>query len=195
MGGRNDEFAAVMKHVIRIFIFPFFRLESNGKENLPKKSAFILLPKHQRWEDIPLLSLAAPRFLYYIAKNELFKGPLSSWFLKALGGIPLNRQRPLESRTSLKGMIDLLRAGEGIVVFPEGTYYRNRMGPAHAGIVKLILSRLDLPFVPVGINYSRKGLRIQARIKFGKPLFADPGVPVDRFLDCVMKEIGELSGL
>jgi len=56
----------------KLCLYPFFRIQVYGLENLPGKNAFILLPKHQRWEDIPLLSLATPRPLYYIAKHELF---------------------------------------------------------------------------------------------------------------------------
>ena len=74
---------------------PFFRLDVLGLDHLPRDSAFILLCKHQRWEDIPLLGLASPRPLYFIAKYELFKSRLGSRFFGSLGGIPLNRQRPL----------------------------------------------------------------------------------------------------
>ena len=87
-----------MRNVARTFLFPFFRLNITGKENLPRKSAFVLLPKHQRWEDIPLLGLSTPRPLYYLAKHELFKNALGNWFFRGLGGVPLNRERPLESR-------------------------------------------------------------------------------------------------
>lgn len=194
-GGRRDWFVWIMRSVIRVLLFPFFRLETAGKENLPQKSAFVLLPKHQRWEDIPLLGLGTPRSLYYLAKYELFKNPLSNWFLRGLGGIPLNREHPLESRHSLKAMIEFLKGGEGFVVFPEGTYYSDKVGPARAGVVRLILSRLELPFIPVGINYLRKGWRIVVRINFGKPVYADPRASANEFLDFVMAEIAQLSGL
>jgi 1-acyl-sn-glycerol-3-phosphate acyltransferase len=131
---------------------PLFRIEIEGLKNLPRDSAFILLSKHQRWEDIPLLSLATPRPLYYIAKYELFKNALSNRFFSSLGGIPLNRQRPLESRRFLQTTIQLLEKGEGVVIFPEGTYYHNKMGPGQTGMVRCGRSRLKLPFIPVGIN-------------------------------------------
>jgi len=178
-----------------VLLSPFFRLETEGTENLPQESAFILLPKHQRWVDIPLLSLATPRSLYYVAKHDLFKNPLSNWFMRSLGGIPLNRQRPLESRQSLKAMIEFLKKGEGLVVFPEGTYYRNTIGSAHTGIVRFLLSRFSFSFIPVGMNYSGKGVRTLVRINFGKAIYSDPSVPVSSFLDNVMKEIAGLSGL
>ena len=195
MGIRKNWVVKATKTTSRVLMSPFFRLETEGTENLPQKSAFILLPKHQRWVDIPLLSLATPRPLYYVAKYDLFKNPLSNWFIRSLGGIPLNRQRPLESRQSLKVMIEFLKKGEGIVVFPEGTYYRNKIGPAHAGIVRFVLSRFSIPFIPVGMNYLGKGVRTLVRINFGKAIYADPSVPASSFLDNVMKEIAGLSGL
>jgi 1-acyl-sn-glycerol-3-phosphate acyltransferase len=195
MGGRKNWVFRATKVVSRVLLSSFFRLEKDGVENLPQKSTFILLPKHQRWVDIPLLSLATPRPLYYVAKYDLFQNPLSNWFLRSLGGIPLNRQRPLKSRQALQAMIEFLKHGEGIVVFPEGTYYRNKMGPGHVGVVRLILSRLSLPFIPVGVNYSVKGTRTLVRIKFGKAIYADPAASASLFLDNVMKEIAGLSGL
>lgn len=195
MGIRKNWIFLVTKTTSRIFLSPFFRLETGGKENLPQKSAFLLLPKHQRWVDIPLLSLATPRSLYYVAKHDLFKNPLSNWFIRSLGGIPLNRQRPLESRQSLKAMVEFLKKGEGLVVFPEGTYYRNKIGPAHAGIVRFVLSRFSIPFIPVGMNYSGKGIRTLVRINFGKAIYSDPSAPANSFLDNMMREIAGLSGL
>jgi len=195
MGIRKNWVVKATKTTSRILLSPFFRLETEGTGNLPQKSAFILLPKHQRWMDIPLLSLVTPRPLYYVAKYDLFKNPLSNWFIRSLGGIPLNRQRPLESRQSLKVMIEFLKKGEGVVVFPECTYYRNKIGSAHAGIVRFILSRFSIPFIPVGMNYSGKRIRTLVRINFGKAIYSDPSASAGLFLDNMMKEIAELSEL
>ena len=193
--GRKRWVFRMTKTVARVLLRPFFHLKTSGVKNLPQKNAFILLPKHQRWEDIPLLGLATPRPLYYVAKSELFKNTLSNWFLRSLGGIPLNRQHPLKSRQSLQSLISLLREGEGAVVFPEGTYYKNKMGPGRAGVVRMILSRLSLLFLPVGIHYSRERFRTLVQVNYGKPFYAEPGISPSTFLDQMMKEIAELSGL
>ena len=88
-----------------------------------------------------------------------------------------------------------LKKREGIVIFPEGTYYHNVMGPGQVGMVKFILSRLSLPFIPVGIGYTRHNWRFLVRIQFGKKFHADAGVSVNTFIDHMMGEIAELSGL
>ena len=106
----------------------------------------------------------------------------------------MNRQRPLESRVSLQALVTFLKDGEGVAVFPEGTYYKNKMGPGHVGVVRLILSRLNLPIIPVGVNYSARRTRTVVRINFGKPFYADPAVSARSFLEIVMREIAVLSG-
>ena len=193
--GRKAWVFYLAKTVGRIAFSPFFHLTTEGAEHLPQKESFVILSKHQRWEDIPLLGLASPRPLYYVAKYELFQNPFSGWLLKSLGGIPLNRKSPLKSRRSLRTVVEFLRRGEGIAVFPEGTYYRDRMGPGHIGIVRLILSKTAPPFVPVGIKYSPNGGRVSVHIRFGNPFHKDPSIPANEFLDRIMKDIASLSGL
>jgi 1-acyl-sn-glycerol-3-phosphate acyltransferase len=92
-------------------------------------------------------------------------------------------------------MIHFLREGEGVVVFPEGTYYPNRMGPGKGGILKLIISRLALPLIPVGVRYRKEGLRTHVMISFGKPIYHGKQISSDETLDQLMKEIAELSDI
>ncbi len=192
--GRKEWVFRFTRAAGRILLAPFFSLQTEGVENVPRGSAFILLPKHQRWEDIPLLSLATPQPLYYVAKYELFRNRLASWYLTALGGLPLNRKKPLESRRSMKAVVQFLREGEGVVIFPEGTYYRDKMGPGHAGIVRLVLSRLTLPFVPVGIRYYKKKVRTKVVIRFGRPFRPEKNAQHEVLLNKMMEEIAGLSG-
>ena len=184
----------ITRPTARIFLSQIFKIKTRGQDNLPTQSGFILLPKHRRWEDIPLLSLATRRPLYYVAKHELFLNPVSRWFVSSLGGIPLNRSRPLESRQSLKTMVDLLEKGEGIVIFPEGTYYRSRMGPGNVGLIRMIQSRSRVPFIPVGINYTARSTRTLVQINFGRPICGSSMNNAESFLSQMMKEIARLSG-
>ena len=184
----------IVRLISRAFLSLLFRLRVCGQENLPSHKAFVLLPKHQRWEDIPLLDLATPRPLYYVAKQELFVIPFFGWFLSALGGIPLNRSRPMESRQSLRFVQELLGEGEGVVVFPEGTYYRNRMGPGHVGLIRMIMSRSKVPLIPTGVRYEARGRHTEVQIKFGRPIYRDSLANTDLFVEQIMKEIARLSG-
>ncbi len=183
------------KALIRSTFAPFYTLETHGTRHLPANRAFLMLPKHQCWQDIPLLAIATPRPLYYVAKHELFENRLISHILKSMGGIPLNRESPLKSRDAIRAMIQFLKQGEGVVVFPEGTYFPNQMGPGKGGILKLIISRLALPLIPVGVRYRGEGSRIRVKVSFGRPFYHEKPNSNDDTLDRVMQTIGELSGL
>jgi 1-acyl-sn-glycerol-3-phosphate acyltransferase len=192
---RKEWLCRVVRTFSRVSFSLFYRLEIEEDKNLPRESAFILLPKHQCWQDIPIIALVTPRPLYYIAKHELFKNRFARWFLKSVGGIPLNRDQPLKSRGSIRAMIEFLEKGEGVVVFPEGTYYKNEMGPGKTGMVRLLVSRLSFPLIPVGVNYSRRDFRILVRVRFGKPIYPDGKTAPNSTLNTVMKQIALLSGL
>ena len=192
---RRDWVCGVTKITGRACLSAFFRLVTRGGSNLPQRDGFILLSKHQCWEDIPILALATPRALSFVAKYELFTNPLGGWLLSSMGGIPLNRTRPMESRQSLRVMMELVRNGEGVAIFPEGTYYPNRMGSGHSGLVRMIGSRFRIPFIPVGINYKQEKWRTRVLVQFGKPLYKDPAMSPQTFLEEFMFHIGCLSGL
>ncbi len=185
----------VTRVTAKLVLFPFFRIRAEGISHFPQQGGFILLPKHQRWEDIPLLALASPRPLYYVAKQELFRSPLARWFIASLGGIPLNRKRPLESRDSLRHVTGLLRKGEGVVVFPEGTYFPDAVGPGQRGLIRMLRRRADVPFLPVGIRYGKEGRPRPVRIAFGEPVRRIPGMDEAEWVDGLMREISALSDL
>ncbi|MDB4444099.1 1-acyl-sn-glycerol-3-phosphate acyltransferase [bacterium] len=192
---RRKTIVRLTRILAHIFLSPFFRIRTSGLEHLPKHRAFILLPKHQRWEDIPLLSIATPRYLYYIAKYELFANPVLGRFLFAVGGLPLNRTRPLESRQSLKVMVRYLKNGEVIVIFPEGTYFKDRVGAGHMGVIRLVRSRSRFLFIPVGIKYTKKFVRRHVQINFGEPIHDEPTIRAEDLLHRIMTEIARLSDL
>ena len=100
---------------------------------------------------------------------------LQGWFLQRLGCFPVNQRRP--SMTTLRLAIDLLTAGQQLVVFPEGQIQRtDRPIRLHQGLVRLVqMSQrqgLRVPVVPVGIGYSQRPPRpfTRAALCFGEPM-------------------------
>lgn len=185
----------LVKIIANLVLRPFFHIHISGLTNIPERGAFILLPKHQRWEDIPLIGICVQRPLYYVAKEELFRNPVSGWFISSLGGIPLNRERPLESRNSFRMIMENIKKGEGVVLFPEGTYYRDRMGTGHAGLIRMITSRSAVPFIPVGVRYTKKRWRTDVRMVIGESVYGISLKGTNEFIALIMSEIGRLSGL
>jgi 1-acyl-sn-glycerol-3-phosphate acyltransferase len=156
-----------------------YRIEMEKRTALPNHGPMIILPKHQYWTDIPIISLAFKPLLYFVAKKELFRYPLVREYLSLLGGLPVDRKQSIRTLDSFKVLVSLLRAGEQIVIFPEGKYVRNGVGSGKSRLLQMILKLqpelgYSIPFVPVGIRYGeRSGWRRRIEVCVGSPLFAE----------------------
>lgn len=192
---RNEWLYAAGKLFAALALKPFFRLTVEGSGNLPREGGYVLLPKHQRWEDIPLLGLACPHPLYYVAKHELFAAGLNSWFLKSLGGVPLHRRNPLKTKRYLRDLIRLVTDGHPVALFPEGTYFPGTLGPGQTGLIRFILKRCSPLFVPVGIAYAQGRAVCGVRIRFGRASSVGAAEHVEAFMARMMRQIADLSGL
>lgn len=189
----NRSIFLITRLLAKFLLSMTFRMHVEGESNIPLRSSFILLPKHQRWTDIPLLGLSMPRQLYYVAKYELFRYFIPGLLLSSLGGIPLNRAKPMSSRNHISNMIDHLRKGNGLVIFPEGTYYRGYVGHGKSGLLRMIRSHIQVPLIPVGIEYAHDKGRTAVRIHFGRPIEDDGSRTPRELIDQIMDEIAILS--
>lgn len=192
---RNGLAVRIVKLASRAFLSPFFKINVRGIDNIPVKGSFVLLPKHQRWEDIPLIAISIERPLYYVAKQELFDNFLSKRLIEMLGGLPMNRSQPARSRYTLASVIKKLGEGEGLVIFPEGTYYRNRMGPGQSGLIRMIHTNIRTLFLPAGIKYRNDNRKKSVCITFGKPFDSNVFNTSKELLAYAMSEISRLSGI
>lgn len=174
-------------------------LRVEGLKHLPPAGPVILCPKHQRWEDIVVVGLALPPPLYYIAKAELFVHPGVREFLRALGGVPVNRADPRATLSSFRQLLPLLKNRARLVLFPEGTYVPGRVGPGKHRLIQLLLklqgeNGLDpLPFVPVGLSYQPAGQRWSVTVRLGPPRTACGPQEAKDFTRALMADIARLS--
>jgi 1-acyl-sn-glycerol-3-phosphate acyltransferase len=191
----------VTKWIAHIVFSFFYRIETEKEEALPDQGPVIILPKHQYWTDIPMISLVIRPLLHFVAKRELFKYPLVRDYLSLLGGIPVDRQQTIRTLNSFRSLLSLLRAGEKIVIFPEGTYVRDGVGLGKNRLLQMILSiqtelKYKIPFIPVGIRYGeRVGWRRRVEIRMGHPLFAEKESDAISLTHRVMEEISRLCRL
>jgi 1-acyl-sn-glycerol-3-phosphate acyltransferase len=176
-----------------------YRLQVQGLEHLPSQGPVILCPKHQRWEDIPVVGLALPRPLYYIAKVELFRQPFVREFLRALGGVPIDRQSPRATLSSFRALLPLLKQRAALVVFPEGTYVHGRVGPGKHRLLQLLLKLQGsnglktLPFIPVGISYRPRTPGYEVSVMLGPPLTVPNASQAPSLTQALMEQIVRLS--
>ena len=134
----------------------------------------IVAANHESLLDPPLLSLVSRRPLRFLAKVELWRYRPGAWLMDALGGIPIRRDR--RDLLSVGRAEELLRAGESVAIFPQGTV---QGGPWTRGAARLALAT-GAPLVPVRIVGTKRALS-KGRIGFSKIrlIVAEP-IPVER---------------
>lgn len=95
--------------------------EVEGRENIPRDRAAIILSKHQSaWETIALRQIISPQTA--VLKNSLLKIPFGGWALATLKPIAIDRQNQKEAlRMLIEQGVERLQEGLFVVIFPEGT--------------------------------------------------------------------------
>jgi 1-acyl-sn-glycerol-3-phosphate acyltransferase len=134
----------------------------------------IVAANHESLLDPPLLALVSRRPLHFLAKVELWRYRPGAWLMDALGGIPIRRDR--RDLLSVDRAEELLRAGESVAIFPQGTV---QGGPWTRGAARLALAT-GAPLVPVRIVGTKRALS-KGRIRFSKVrLVIGEPIPVEQ---------------
>ena len=152
-------------HLLRPFIrpeaFPYARFTVNGIEHVPAEGPVILASNHRSYFDVAALALVAARLgrpVRFMGKQELFDAPVVGQLSRALGGIPVDRGSgsgdPMSRATAA------LRAGEVVIVLPQGTIPRGEafFDPVlhgKTGAARLA-AETGAPVIPIGVWGSEK---------------------------------------
>lgn len=124
-----------------------FRIIGQEKMNFPGSA--LIASNHVSFLDPPFIGQAFDGPIHYFARKTLFDHPLAGWILREWQTVPIDRDKP--DATSLKTTIRFLRAGEKVLIFPEGTRSPDdTLQPAEAG-VGLFIAKGQAPVLPVRI--------------------------------------------
>jgi 1-acyl-sn-glycerol-3-phosphate acyltransferase len=171
----------IAQGLIRALAHLFLGYRVWGVENVPREGGFLLASSHKSYLDPMVVGACLPRELRYFSKRELFANPLFGRLIRSYGAVPVDRAGA--DRRALTVALDILRDGQGLIVFPEGTRIRRPgVGEAKSGVGMLAV-RSGVPVVPVwaGSTWApRRSLRrrVPVRVRFGTPLcFAAPAEP------------------
>ena len=89
-------FQFLVTHIFYMIRFKLvYRLEVQGRENIPKDNNYIVAPNHLSTLDPPLVSGVLNRGVAYMAKKELFNNIFLRWWLNWLGAFAVDRERDI----------------------------------------------------------------------------------------------------
>jgi len=155
---RERGVTAPLYMVVRLILAPmlrlWFRVRTSGTEQIPVQGAAIIAPNHKSFLDAFFVAIATRRHVRYMAKVELFKGPLG-WLFLRLGAFPVRRGEADGEAMETARLI--LEQGGLLVIFPEGTRVEepHALGSPHHGVGRLALLT-GAPIIPAAIAGTQK---------------------------------------
>ena len=155
----------------------YFRIVVRGKEHLRIPGPAILAPVHRSNLDVPLIAGHCPRRLRSIAKEAMFRGPLSRWFSASIGAFPV--QRDQVDRVALESAQTLLARGEMLLVFPEGTRGSgSSIGDVQNGCAYLA-AVTGTRVIPIGVAGTEAAMPPHAKIPRPRRVVLTVGEPIE----------------
>ncbi|MEV4619727.1 lysophospholipid acyltransferase family protein [Asanoa sp. NPDC049573] len=184
-----------------------------GLENVPARGGAIIAGNHLSVADELFLGSVIPRHIAFWAKAEYFTGTgIRGWFsrsvMNGIGAIRVERAGGRAALSAFDGAIPVLKAGDLVAIYPEGTRSPDgRLYRGRTGVARLALAA-GVPIIPVGMIGTDKlqpiGHRIPrfergtATVKFGKPIDVTgrrtDSSSLRQITDEVMAAIQELTG-
>ncbi len=182
----------------------WFAMRIEGASNVPRSGRVILAMNHESSLDIPLGVVACPREIVFMAKQELFKNAFLRWWIRALGGFRVDRDR--FDLGAIRTALAVIAHRRVLGMYPEGTRSPGELLPFLGGAAWIAL-RTGAPIVPCAISGTDRTRRARrprgARVSVS---FAPP-IAVERVDDArqrlarapaitaeVRKAIGDLLG-
>lgn len=126
-----------------------YHVEFRGKENLDRKGGFIIAANHISALDPMFIAMASNRLFHYIAKEELFENPVMAKAIIHLNAFPI--RRGIGDLKAVNYGIELVRRGEVLCIFPEGTRSPDGTPKAAKSGVGYISRATRADVVPVAI--------------------------------------------
>lgn len=158
-----------------------FRGEVSGLENIPLYGGLIVAANHASVLDPPLIGSHVPRQMTFFARKTLWKGGIISWWLDTVGTVPVDRDSGSDV-SAIKRVLQVLKEGKALIVFPEGTRTPNGALQSARPGVGLLACRTGVPVVPVHIFGTFAALGRDGPLRVGVPIsmvFGRPLLPAD----------------
>jgi 1-acyl-sn-glycerol-3-phosphate acyltransferase len=184
--------------VVRFLLRMWVRLEVHNPENVPSIGGCIIASNHVSYLDPPVVAVGMKkRVVHFMARDTLFSTPFARWFLTSTEVVPMDRTKG--DVGAIRKGISLLKAGNVLGLFPEGTRSPNGEMQKAKGGIGLLIAKAKVQVVPAYVDGSfqvfpkgaKRIKRGKIHIFYGKPIepaeFAAFGTNRDSY-----QRIGEL---
>lgn len=123
--------------------------------NIPdEEQPVVYVANHLSYLDIFVFSILHRR-IKYVSKAEIFRIPIVGWAMRLAGNIALIRQTRRSQMQTYRQMLNVLKSGSSLVVFPEGTRSPDgRLRRFKEGAFRAA-RQLQVPVVPITILGTR----------------------------------------
>ena len=151
-------------------------LEAQGVNHIPREGGVLFLSNHVSFLDPVIVGSAANREVHYMARSNAFDIPGLGKLIAVYNAYPVNRGAP--DLGALRRTISLLKEGNAVLIFPEGTRsVDGTLGKARDGAC-FIAHRAGVPTIPVFHSGAERVLprnskrlrRAKLTVTFGEPL-------------------------
>ncbi len=152
-----------------------------GLENVPKNEAVLYAANHRGFADIAVGYISLPTLTGFVAKKEISKIPLMSWWMRNLNCLFLDRENLKEGLKTILQGVEYIKEGYSMFIMPEGTRSQgDEMLPFKEGSMKMA-EKTACAIIPVAITNSDAVFERQAPwvkkatviIHYGKAIYPD----------------------
>lgn len=178
--GHQKVLYRIVRLLFRVVFAILGRVELIGAEKLPRDGAYVLAPVHRSNVDFALLSLLTKRRMRFMGKDAIWKSRVLGRSVSVLGAFPVHRGAA--DREAMRVCHSVLRHGEPLVMFAEGTRKQGAEVDELFDGTAYVAARAGVPLIPVGIGGTQKLLPKGAKrprlskvvVVVGDPIEAPP---------------------
>lgn len=180
----------LLKLIIGLGIRLYYReIRVKNKERLNQIGGKIIIANHPNtMMDGWIISYITKEPIYFMAKGTFFNSPFKKWLLKGLGLIPINRAsesatKGVKNTDSFEACYRLLEEGKTVVIFPEGTSYKEmqlrelKSGTARIALEVAKRGKIKSPILvlPIGLVYTEaEAFRSSVLVSVGEAISPEP---------------------
>ncbi|MCX6998559.1 MAG: lysophospholipid acyltransferase family protein [Kiritimatiellaeota bacterium] len=161
----------------RLLLNVWNRFAAHGSVHVPPTAGGVIASNHASFLDPPVLGVGIPgRVVRFLGRDTLYRSRFMRWYLPAIGVVPLDRSRG--DIGALRKAIQLLKGGEVLGLFPEGTRTTDGQLQPPKGGIGFLIAKAGVPVVPAYVDgtflaFPRHSHRIkpaQIRVFYGPPI-------------------------